>query len=108
MFLGKNKEISAKLIEQTCQRMWNEGWSPNKGNINLFSTDFGAILTSLIIEKVGGQVIFRSTDNLIDLSIWWEDNKIEAFPFHKMFKRLSSSEGEDIEYFFNQVVRMVK
>ena len=108
MFLGNKKEITISFLEQTIQRMWNEGWNPQKGNINLFATDFGAILTSMLLKKLKGKLVFRSKTDLNNLSIWWEKNKIEVFPFHKMLKRLSSQEGDDIEYFFNQIEKMLK
>jgi len=107
-FLNSNKEITIKSLEKTIQKMWNEGWNPDKGNINLFSTDFGIILTIIIIDKIGGQIIFRSDENLNDLSIWWQEKKIEVFPFHKMYKRLLSKDEDDIEYFYNQIKKMIE
>jgi hypothetical protein len=108
MFLGNKKEITISFLEKTIRKMWEEGWTPQKGNINLFATDFGAILTCLLLKRLNGKIVFRSKTDLNNLSIWWEKKKIEVFPFHKMLKRLSSQEGDDIEYFFNQIEQMVK
>jgi hypothetical protein len=107
MFLVKKQDITIKILEQTINDMWNEGWNPEKGDVNLFTTDFGIILTNIIMKKLNGKIIFRSTTDLSDLSIWWKDIKMEVFPFHKLFKRLSFRDGEDLEYFFSQVSKFL-
>ena len=50
MFLQGRDELSIMILEKTLEKMWNEGWNPEKGNINLFATGFGTILTSLMVN----------------------------------------------------------
>jgi hypothetical protein len=110
MFNEKNERnfISIKNLESVIKQMWNEGWDPENGNINLFITDFGAIFADLIKKELCGKFVFRSKEDLNHLSIWWGDKKIEFFPFHKIYKRLSNNDGESLVYSFKQLKKILK
>jgi hypothetical protein len=86
-------------LEHSIAEMWETGWNPRVGNVSLFATDFGLILTGCIRNLLGGKLVFRSESNLIHLSLWWPERTLEAFPFHKMHKRLTSRDGESISFF---------
>lgn len=86
-------------LENIIDEMWQDGWDPQKGDVNLFTTDFGLILTKTIIDLYGGEFIFRSKTNLNHFSIWWVEKGIEVFPFHKMYKRLIYLSGENLSSF---------
>lgn len=86
-------------IENIIKEMWDEDWDPKSSNINLFTTDFGLLLVKLIISKFGGELVFRNTNDLNHVSVWWADKEVEVFPFHKVYKRLSEMEGESIKTF---------
>jgi hypothetical protein len=74
--------------------MWDSGWNPESGNVNLFSRDFGCILTKAVLDSLGGISTFRSIDDISHFSIFWPDAKLEAFPFHKVLKCLYNRNGE--------------
>ena len=95
-----------RIIEELVQKMWRDGWSPNNSSINLFTTDFGAVLVDEIRRCSGGSLIFRSATDLSHMSLWWPDRGIEVFPFHKMYKRLLANDGESIEYFANRIRKL--
>jgi len=98
------KDIAAKL-EQIIIGMWDEGWNPEQNDVNLFVTDFGLLLTKAITKEYGGELTFRSDTDLNHLSIWWDDCGVEAFPFHKVYKRLMINEGESIKFFTDGLSR---
>jgi hypothetical protein len=81
--------------------MWNDGWSPEKGNINLFATDFGLVFVDAIHAVMGGELVFRSDSDITHLSMWYPTFKIEAFPFHHVCKCLLESDGSSLGYFFH-------
>jgi hypothetical protein len=86
-------------IEQIASEMWQQGWKPDTENINLFPTDFGLILTDVLKTVYGGNLLFRVEEDLSHVSIWWAEQKVEAFPFHKAYKRMLEREGESLEFF---------
>jgi hypothetical protein len=86
-------------IENTIAEMWQEGWNPDEGNVNLFATDFGLVLVELIQQLYAGKTVFRSTSELNHLSIWWSEKGVEVFPFHKAYKRLTLESGENLSSF---------
>jgi len=95
-------------LESIITNMWEQGWQPNDQNINLFATDFGCVLAKAIHELYGGTIIFRSTDDLSHLSIWWKVKQVELFPFHKTYKRLLWQEPDSIDYFIKSVAQLVR
>lgn len=88
-----------KDIEDSIAEMWQEGWNPDEGNVNLFATDFGFILTAIIKQLYEGKIIFRSLSELNHLSIWWSEKQVEVFPFHKAYKRITLESGENLHSF---------
>jgi hypothetical protein len=88
--------------------MWTEGWQPERSDINLFATDFGCVLTKAIEQTLDGMLVFRSSSDLSHLSVWWPQAQVEAFPFHKTYKRLLSEEGESLGFFSRQLTRLVE
>lgn len=108
LVVGFQKQLSdlesvTKELESIASEMWMQGWDPNKDAINLFTTDFGLVLTSSIVESLGGVIIFRQEEDISHLSIWWQHKHAEAFPFHKIYKRLFKSEGESISFFVDRL-----
>jgi hypothetical protein len=95
------------ILERTIAQMWQEGWRPEIGDVNLFTRDFGVILAASMRDLLGGKLVFRSECEMDHLSIWWEGSKLEAFPFHKTYKRLTSQEGESIDFFFRAIRKML-
>lgn len=100
-------ESNTSIIEQVIFDMWKEGWDPSIGNIDLFTTDFGLILSDSIRTRVGGSLIFRSAKDLSHLSLWWPIHKYEAFPFHKVYKRLIHKEGESLLLFEKGILSLI-
>lgn len=87
---------AVKKLEDMIIEMWQDGWNPDGGNVNLFATDFGLLLTAIIKELYDGKTIFRSISELNHVSIWWSDKGLEVFPFHKAYKRLTLESGENL------------
>lgn len=94
-------------LEKTIDEMWEEGWEPNKGDINLFATDFGLLITKTIRDIFGGKYIFRSENDLTHLSIFWAEKGMEVFPFHKVYKRLIKRSGESLVDFIQGLEQML-
>lgn len=93
----------ADQLDILADSMWDDGWDPSTGDVNLFATDFGLVLTAAMIKTGGGSLVFRSESDLSHVSVWYQDRGVEAFPFHKVFKRLSSREGESIASFVSGI-----
>jgi len=86
-------------IDSIIKMMWDAGWDPTKGNVNLFTRDFGLVLCGSIIELYGGERIFRTEENMNHFSIFWRKSMFEVFPFHKVLKCLLSETGESMVSF---------
>lgn len=96
-------------LEGVIEDMWQQGWDPHHGNVDLFVRDFGLILCkSLYSQCSGGSLQFRSQTNLDHTSIWWPAQGIEAFPFHKIYKRLFSRSGESTVFFAAGVCALLR
>jgi hypothetical protein len=95
-------------IERVIGEMWDEGWSPEQGDTNLFTRDFGCLLMMCLTDALGGEQIFRSTTDLSHASIFWREQKLEAFPFHRVYKRLSNREGDSLVFFFDGLTAKVR
>lgn len=104
--LSEAKEFPGSL-EAIIAQMWSEGWQPEPGDINLFATDFGCLLTGALRQTLGGQLVFRSPTDLSHLSMWWPKSSVEAFPFHKTYKRLQVAEGDSIAFFARSLTKLV-
>ena len=92
-----------KTLEEIIRGMWKDDWNPKKGNLNLFSTHFGSILTKIIVKEIGGQIYLRDIQNLLHLSVFFDNRNIEIFPFHKIYKRLNDEEGDDLIYYYKSI-----
>ena len=105
--IGEDQDAVRKL-EDIIAEMWSQDWNPEEGNFDLFVRDFGSIFTRSVSRLLGGRLVFRSETDLSHLSCWWRSSEIEAFPFHKVHKRLSFQEGESLPFFFSGLQRMLK
>jgi len=90
---------NSNMLESIITEMWVNGWNPEESDFNLFSTDFGLVLTKTILDIFKGNLIFRSEGDLSHFSIWWPEKQVEVFPFHKVQKRLYEQNGESLDYF---------
>lgn len=99
---GLNIE-SINAVEKAIEEMWTEGWNPHDADISLFTTDFGCIITEALRRSLDGSLVLRSDIDLLHASVWWPKAKIEAFPFHKAYKRLNSVDGESLMYFVERL-----
>jgi hypothetical protein len=95
------------MLEAIVNRMWEEGWSSNADETNLFAADFGCILYIGLHQMFGGRYVFRSPSDLSHASLWWQQKGVEAFPFHKVYKRLIAREGESLSYFADHLKQLV-
>lgn len=87
------------MLDATISEMWETGWDPEAGDLNLFVRDFGAVLTASVRHMWGGELVFRSTYDVSHLSVWWPEARFEAFSFHKVLKALHQREGESLTLF---------
>jgi hypothetical protein len=94
-----NNLATIVAIEEAIAQMWDSGWNPQEGEVNLFTTDFGCVVTEALRESLTGVLVLRSMTDLSHASVWWPEEKVEAFPFHATYKRLTSKDGESIAYF---------
>lgn len=90
---------SIKHVDEVITEMWSSGWDPDKANVNLFATDFGCVVTEGLKLDLGGALVLRSETDLNHASLWWKEQKIEAFPFHSTYKRLKFSENQSLLQF---------
>jgi len=95
-------------LDRIVRSMWKNGWDPKTGNVNLFVRDFGCALSKAILESLGGRPVFRSIGELNHFSIFWEKEKIEAFPFHNVLKCLHNREGESMTVFRDGIARKLR
>ena len=94
-----DSRTTPKELDDIARELWETGWDPEVGNVALFTRDLGLLLTEATLDLLGGKLIFRSATNLMHWSIFWPDQRVEAFPFHKALKCLTHSEGETMTYF---------
>lgn len=47
-------------LDNIVERMWETGWDPRAGDLNLFTHDFGLLLIEATLDLLGGRPIFRS------------------------------------------------
>lgn len=90
-------------LDDIVGKMWETGWDPHVGHLNLFTGTFGLLLIETTLDLLGGRLIFRSPgdDIYVHTSIFWPG--VEAFPFHKAFKCLTLSDGESMAHFVRGV-----
>jgi hypothetical protein len=92
-------------LDDTIRGMWADGWSPQAGNIGLFTAHFGALFSQALLGVTGSVAVFRSTDTLDHFSVWSPTLLLEVFPFHKTHKALIHREGESLFQVYAQFVR---
>ena len=92
-------------LEEVVSGMWSEGWDPETADVNLFVRDFGSLFMSIIQAMNGGEAVFRSKTDLSHASLWWPKKRLEVFPFHKMYRRLTDREGESLVFFVDSLVK---
>lgn len=105
--LGGSPEEIASALEDLVAAMWAEGWSPDAGDVNLFARDIGVLLTNAVRAGLGGVLLLRSLSDLSHASLWWSQSRIEAFPFHKAYKRLLRRDGESLTFFLSALGKML-
>lgn len=101
---GRN---AVMILEDIITQMWEQGWDPATNDINLFTRDFGILLAHSIHKTLNGKFMFRSDVDLSHMSLYWKSKTIEAFPFHKTFKRMSFRDGESLIFFFDSLDKML-
>jgi hypothetical protein len=100
--LSSPREVPNEL-DKLIAGMWESGWDPQSGNVNLFTRDLGCVLTKSILDLLGGLPIFRSETDVSHLSVFWAGAGFEAFPFHKVLKCLYSQHGETMASFMDGI-----
>jgi hypothetical protein len=92
-----------KELDDVIEEMWETGWDPRLNDLNLFTRTLGLLLSEAVLELLGGRPIFRRSGNnrYIHDSILWPG--VEAFPYHKVFKCLTKSDGETMAFFVRGV-----
>jgi hypothetical protein len=106
--LRTSQETPKEELDAIVRTMWNTGWDPEVGNLNLFTRDFGLIMIEAVLHLVGGKLIFRSARNANHCSVYWDTAAIEAFPFHKAAKCLLNQDGESMAYFVDSLADRVR
>ncbi len=92
-------------LEELVSRIWSEGWDPETADVNLFVRDLGSILMSLTQAIAGGDTVFRSPTDVSHASLWWPNERLEVFPFHKMYRRLVDRDGESLVFFVDGLAK---
>lgn len=94
---------AASSLDAIVEMMWQQGWNPESGNTNLFSTDFGFVIAMALHSVLGGVFVFRSYEDISHTSIMWTQKRVEAFPFHKAYKCLLDRGAESVGQFLSSV-----
>jgi hypothetical protein len=87
---GIDVSLDSKGVEQLDSivgQMWATGWDPEKDNLNLFATHFGALLYEAMLGPSMAAIV-RSLDYADHHSLWQAATQTEFFPFHKAAKCL--------------------
>lgn len=99
---------SVESIDRIIVDIWNTGWNPEDGNLNLFVLHFGSLLASAMLKVPGTQPVFRSTTNANHFSVLHSKSGMEYFPFHKLTKCLTESTGESASQMLNDLINKEK
>jgi hypothetical protein len=92
-------------LDDVIRGMWADGWSPEAGDIRLFTAHFGALFSQALLGVAGSVPAFRSTDTLDHFSVWSPTLLLEVFPFHKTHKALVHREGESLFQVYAEFIR---
>ncbi len=88
-------------LDNVIQQLWQTGWDPDRGDVNLFARDLGSILALALSRRLHGDLVFRSSTDLSHPSVWWPSAGIEAFPFHKTWKALLQGQEESLSTYYD-------
>ncbi len=55
-------ESGIETLDRLIRDMWDHGWDPDAGNLNLFTTHFGSLLAVALLRYAGAAPVFRSRD----------------------------------------------
>ena len=91
-------------LDDIIHEMWADDWSPQEGNIKLFTAHFGVLFSQALMAASGTVPIFRSVDSLDHFSVWMPSFLLEVFPFHKTHKTLLHRDGESLGQVYEEVV----
>src|SRR5690606_34787898 len=80
-------------IEEAISSMWQTGWDPQTGRVDLFVWHFGILVAEALRIKYRGSFVIRDEQDYLRASLWWPEQEVEAFPFHKTYKRLHDRDG---------------
>lgn len=101
-------KLAPQRLDEIIAEMWDHGWSPKIGKVNLFVRDFGLVLSKAVLTLCGGTPTFRSKTAADHFSIWWPAQKLEAFPFHHVLKCLWDREGNSCAFFVKGLTDMLQ
>jgi hypothetical protein len=104
--LANDASLPAEL-DSIVREMWEHGWSPDTGNVNLFATDFGLVLAAMLRERYKVAMVFRSATDVSHVSLFWVREEIEVFPFHHVVKCLLDSQSDSIASFADGIERVL-
>jgi hypothetical protein len=54
-----NSSTIPQELDAIVAEMWNTGWNPEKGNVNLFARDFGLNIVEATLDLLGGLLVFK-------------------------------------------------
>ena len=92
-------------LDHIIRDMWSQGWSPETGNVKLFTAHFGVLFSQALLAITGSVPVFRSVDTLDHYSICVPSFPFEVFPFHKTYKALVDGEGESLSQMYAEFER---
>lgn len=92
-------------LEELAVRIWSEGWDPQTTDVNLFVRDLGSVFMSILQAMTAGEPVFRSKTDLSHASLWWPKQRLEVFPLHKMYRRLTDQDGESLVFFVDSLCK---
>ncbi len=98
-------ESGIETLDRLIRDMWDQGWDPDAGNLNVFTTHFGFLLAVALLRRPCAAPVFRSRDVLDHLSVWQAGTKREYFPFHMALKCFCSSRGESLQQMLRDASR---
>jgi hypothetical protein len=87
-------------LEELAARIWSEGWDPQTTDVNLFVRDLGSVFMAALQAMTAAEPVFRSKTDLSHASLWWPKQRLEVFPLHKMYRRLTDQDGGGSLVFF--------
>ena len=93
-------------LDAIIREIWADEWSPEVGDIRLFTMDLGSLLAEALIRLPGAVPVFRVPRVFFDMSVWFPAPRIEYFPLHKVGKALAGAESESVAQLFRSAARL--